>query len=76
MPEMILSGMECSAELHDNDDGFQDPRADPRAKYDDLRSFDAQWTPDDLDNFAAWFAAWIASETCPGSLWCEIDLDL
>jgi hypothetical protein len=32
----------------DDDDGFRDPRA----KYDDLRSFDAQWTPDDLESCA------------------------
>jgi len=33
----------------DDDDGFRDPRA----KYDDLRSFDAQFTFGDLDNLAS-----------------------
>lgn len=32
----------------DDDDGFRDPRA----KYDALRSFDAQWTQDDLESYA------------------------
>jgi len=44
-----LIAEEMAAEDCDDDDGFRDPRA----KYDDLRSFDAQWTPDDLDGFAA-----------------------
>jgi len=38
-----------SARDSDDDDEYRDPRA----KYDDLRSFDAQWTPDDFDNLAA-----------------------
>lgn len=33
----------------DEDDGFRDPRA----KYDDLRSFDQQWSEDDLEAYAA-----------------------
>ena len=30
------------------DDGYRDPRD----RYSDLRSFDAQWTPDDLEELA------------------------